>query len=139
VFLVNLFRLILQSLRGGALMCSWIGLHDVGITLQPLRLFALSLRTQEKWYQVFQLSHCTHIMSCPGLFCKHRIPKHHLPVEAFLRDREIDFGCELLCLLGENLFAFASYAPTHSLSWQKGNPWNQIIVLIFLVIFTTKH
>jgi len=33
---------------------------------QPLRLFALSSRTQEKWYQVLQLSHWTHIMSFPG-------------------------------------------------------------------------
>jgi len=56
-------------------------------------------------------------------------------VGAFLIVREIDFGCELLCLLGENLFAFASYAPTHSLSWQKGKPWNQNIVLFFLVFF----
>jgi len=56
-------------------------------------------------------------------------------VEALLIVREIDFGCELLCLLGENLFAFASCAPTHSLCWQKGKPWNQNIVLLFLVFF----
>jgi len=114
VFLVNSFSALFAI---PARLCSCIGLHDVGITL-------LARRAGPAFKVICAFFTHTREM-VPGLaiidlFCKHRIPRYHL-VEALLIVREIDFGCELLCLLGENLFAFASCAPTHSLSWQKAN------------------